>query len=107
MSKEEKPSSSSQTTPPGSSEASGGHVSQPPYESAMLSREPMPEPVHVIVEPLEMSLDTMPEEAKPWWARKRERIGIFIFVLLDLITIILLILFMCQKTSTSECQNAH
>ncbi|KAF5688910.1 hypothetical protein FDENT_4626 [Fusarium denticulatum] len=55
----------------------------------MLSREPMPEPepVHVIVEPLEKPFDTIPEEAKPWWAtpwwaRNRQRIEIAIALVL-------------------------
>ncbi|EWG36214.1 hypothetical protein FVEG_14637 [Fusarium verticillioides 7600] len=62
MSKEEQSSSSSQTTPLG---PSSGYVSPPPYESPVLSREPTPESVHVIVDPLEMPFGTMPEEAKP------------------------------------------
>lgn len=41
--------SSSQTTPPGSSEAPSGSNFLPPYESAKLSHEPIPEPAKVII----------------------------------------------------------
>ncbi|KAF5978110.1 hypothetical protein FCOIX_6090 [Fusarium coicis] len=88
MSKEEQSSSSSQKTPPGSSEASSGYVSPPPYESPVLSREPTPEPVHVIVEPLEMPFDTMPEEAKPRRARKWERIRLVVRLVFVLILVV-------------------
>ncbi|KLO92978.1 uncharacterized protein FFB20_08679 [Fusarium fujikuroi] len=42
-------SSSSQTIPPGSSETPSGSDFPPPYESAKLSHEPIPEPAKVII----------------------------------------------------------
>ncbi|KAF5604827.1 hypothetical protein FPCIR_680 [Fusarium pseudocircinatum] len=94
MSNEEQSSSPSQTTPPDSSEVSSEHMSPPPYESAMPSREPMPEPVHVIVEPLEMPLDTKPEEAKPWLARNRRRIRIVFYLVFVPTLAVLALLFL-------------
>ncbi|KAG5744862.1 hypothetical protein H9Q69_001884 [Fusarium xylarioides] len=91
MSTEEQSSSSGQTTPPGSSEALSGNDPPPPYE-----------PVHVIAEPLQMTFDALPDEALSWWARNRELIGIFIFLVFGLVMAILLIVHMVSKR-----QNAH
>ncbi|KAF4430913.1 hypothetical protein FACUT_8791 [Fusarium acutatum] len=93
MSKGEQSSSSSQTTPPGSSEASSGNKSPSSYESAILSHEPIPEPVHVIIEPLQVTVEpAMPEEEKPWWARKRELTGSIILIVWGVILAILVLL---------------
>ncbi|KAF5609037.1 uncharacterized protein FSUBG_4192 [Fusarium subglutinans] len=67
MSSGEKPVPLSQMTPPGSSEASSGIKPPPPVALAVLSLQPMPEPVQVIVRP------TTPEEEESWRAQKTRK----------------------------------